>query len=295
MPSQPGPRSHPIPGAGHLGATFCRALPPVAVAVAPNGARRGKADHPALPMTAGEITHAAAECRAAGAGMIHVHLRDAAGRHLLDAEAYRDLSAAIRRAVGPDMVIQITTEAVGRYTPAEQIAVLRACAPEAASLALREFVPDPSHEGAFAETLGWMAREGVLPQIILYDAADARALADLQRRGLIPWASIPVLYVLGRYAKDQRSCPADLLPFLAPDMPRFAHWSTCAFGPDEAACVTAGAFLGGHVRVGFENNLFLPDGRLAADNADLVSAVAALLAGAGRRPASADEIRAAMA
>lgn len=268
---------------------------PIAIAVAPNGARRTKADHPALPMTEAELAHTAAACKEAGAGMIHVHLRDAAGQHLLDAEAYRGLSAAIRRAVGPEMVIQITTEAVGRYTPAEQIAVLRASAPEAASLALREFVPDAAHEGAFAETLAWMAQEGVLPQIILYDAEDVRALADLDRRGLIPWASVPVLYVLGRYAKDQRSSPADLLPFLAPDLPRFGHWSTCAFGPDEAACVAAGAFLGGHVRVGFENNLHLPDGRPAAGNADLVTAVAALLDGAGRRTASADEIRKALA
>nr|WP_277749324.1 3-keto-5-aminohexanoate cleavage protein [Solirhodobacter olei] len=260
--------------------------------VAPNGGRRTKADHPALPLTPKELAETAAECRDGGASMIHVHVRDGAGRHLLDAEAYHDAIAAIRRAVGQDMVIQITTESVGRYAPEEQAAVLRATHPEAASLALREFVPDQGHETAFAETLAWMAREGVLPQIILYDPAEAVALAALMKRGLVPWNAVPVLFVLGRYAAGQISCPADLLPFLAPDIPRFDHWTTCAFGRDEAACVTAGAFMDGHIRVGFENNLHLPDGRRADSNADLVRAIAGILGDAGWSLASADRLRA---
>ncbi|WP_352911906.1 3-keto-5-aminohexanoate cleavage protein [Mesorhizobium sp. M0923] len=56
---------------------------------------------------------------------------------------------------------------------------------------------------------------------------------------------------------------ADLLPFLEESKPRFAHWSVCAFGAREAACVTAAALLGGHVRVGFENNRQLAKGALA--------------------------------
>ncbi|WP_342028426.1 3-keto-5-aminohexanoate cleavage protein, partial [Rhizobium ecuadorense] len=71
--------------------------------------------------------------------------------------------------------------------------------PEAVSLALRELVPDASFEAAFADLLAWMAREGVLPQIILYDPSEAVVLADMQTRGLIPWRTIPVLFVLGRY------------------------------------------------------------------------------------------------
>jgi uncharacterized protein (DUF849 family) len=203
-----------------------------------------------------------------------VHVRRHDGRHLLDADAYREAIAAIRAATGGRMVLQITTEALGIYAPAEQVAVLKSVRPEAASLALREIVPDEAAEPAFAETLSWMKRENVLPQIILYDPSEAVRLAGMIRRGVVPWQDIPVLCVLGRYTVSQTSRPADLLPFLAPDMPRFANWSVCAFGRYEAACVTAAALLGWHMRVGFENNLLLPDGRVAPSNAALVEAVA---------------------
>src|SRR5688572_22904819 len=113
-----------------------------AIAVAPNGGRRGKADHPALPIGPRELASTAAACLEAGAAMIHVHVRDRDGGHLLDADAYRETTNAIRDAVGERLVIQVTSESVGRYQPAEQMAVVRATRPEAVSLALRELVPD---------------------------------------------------------------------------------------------------------------------------------------------------------
>jgi 3-keto-5-aminohexanoate cleavage enzyme len=246
----------------------------VAISVAPNGGRRTRVDHPAIPLTATEMARTAAECADAGACMIHVHVRDADGRHVLDAGAYRATIAAIRAEVGDRLVVQTTTESLGIYRPVEQAAVLKAVKPEAASLALREFVPDQNAETAFAELLEWMDRENVLPQIILYEPPEAVRLANMIERGVVPWKDVPVLYVLGRYSVGQISEPADLLPFLAPGMPRFGNWSVCAFGGRETACVTAAALLGGHARVGFENNLFLPDGSLAASNAALVETVA---------------------
>ena len=265
---------------------------PVAIAVAPNGGRRTKADHPALPMTSEEIAATAVACCEAGACMIHVHVRDRNGNHLLDAAAYRSTIAAIRAAVVDRMVVQITSESLGIYRPDEQMAVVRGVRPEAVSLALREFVPDASRESSFAEFLGWLRRERVTPQIILYSPEDGLRLADLKKRGLVPFEDVPVLYVLGRYAPGQLSTPADLTPFLAPGVPRFAHWSVCAFGARETACVTAGALLGGHVRVGFENNLRLPDGTIAPDNAALVATVRTAVQACGMRLASADQLRA---
>lgn len=253
----------------------------IAIAVAPNGGRRTKADHPAIPLTASELAETAASCLDAGAAMIHVHVRDREGGHLLDADAYREAITSIRSKVGDRLVIQITSEALGIYSPAEQIAVVRQVKPEAVSLALRELVPDAAGEMDFADLLLWMKRENVFPQIILYDPEEAMRLADMQRRGMIPWTDVPVLFVLGRYTKGQTSQPRDLLPFLTPDRPRFAHWSVCAFGRHEAACVTAAALLGGHVRVGFENNLHLPVGKTAGSNADLVAVVAQALSGLG--------------
>jgi uncharacterized protein (DUF849 family) len=248
---------------------------PTVIAVAPNGGRRSRADHPALPLTAAELAATAAACAEAGAAMIHLHVRDRDGGHLLDADAYREAIAAVRNAVGDRLVVQITSEALGVYSPGQQMDVVRAVRPEAVSLALRELAPDEASEPEFARFLGWLHDNHVMPQIILYTPEEAVRLADMQRRGLIPHEDIPVLYVLGRYTPGQVSAPADLLPFLAPDMPRFSHWSVCAFGRHEAACVTAAALLGGHARVGFENNLLLPDGATAGSNADLVAGPAA--------------------
>jgi 3-keto-5-aminohexanoate cleavage enzyme len=263
----------------------------VAITVAPNGGRRVKADHPEIPLTAMELARTAAECHEAGAAMIHVHVRRADGTHLLDADAYRSVIAAIHGAVGDDMIIQITSEALGVYRPEEQIAVVKATRPDAASLALRELVPEPSWESEFAGLLAWMRSEHVFPQIILYDPAEAQLLATLQARGMIPFDDIPVLYVLGRYTPGQKSQPSDLLPFLAPGMPRFAHWSVCAFGSREAECVVTAGLLHGHVRVGFENNLHLPDGRSAERNADLVRASGEPLRQLGFGIQSADDLR----
>ena len=111
------------------------------IAVAPNGARRQKADHQALPITPAELAETAVECQDAGASMIHLHVRDDQGGHLLDAQAYRVATAAVRDAVGPDMIIQVTTEAVGIYSVDEQIAVVQELKPEAVSLAVRELCP----------------------------------------------------------------------------------------------------------------------------------------------------------
>src|SRR3954465_13694285 len=110
------------------------AIAAVAIAVAPNGGRRAKADHPAIPLTIPELARVAAESLDAGAAMIHAHIRDAQGRHLLDAATYRDATAAIRRSVGEKLVIQVTSESIDRYQPAEQIAVIKAVKPEAVSL-----------------------------------------------------------------------------------------------------------------------------------------------------------------
>lgn len=163
--------------------------------------------------------------------------------------------------------------------------------PEAVSLALRELVSDQTHEAAFAAFLETLRKERVKPQVILYTPEEATYLTALAGRGLIPFDNLPVLYVLGRYTVGQRSRPADLLPFLAPGIAAASHWMVCAFGSQETACVTAAALLGGHARVGFENNLFLPDGALASGNQDLVAATRRAVEACGLAIADADALR----
>ena len=259
--------------------------------VAPNGGRKTKADHPALPLSADELARTAAECLERGASMIHLHVRDAEGQHSLDPEAYRATIAHVCQEVGDRLVLQITSESIGRYSPAEQRAAVLKTNPEAVSLALRELAPEAADEKDFCVFLGKLKQMRVWPQIILYTPAEAERLGAMVKQGLIPFEKLSVLYVLGRYSITRTASARDLLPFIAPDMPRFHSWSVCAFGRRETACVTAAALLGGHARVGFENNLSLPDGARADSNADLVGAAARAFEAVGLQTQTADALR----
>lgn len=265
---------------------------PVVLAVAPNGGRRLPSEHPAVPVTPAALARTAAACLEAGAAMLHLHVRDAAGRHLLEAGAYRAALAEVRAAVGERLFLQITSESLGAYAPAAQFAVVRDVRPEGVSLALREVLPADGDERELAAFLLWLQRERVVPQFILYEAAEAVRLVELVRRGVVPWARPPVLFGLGRYVAGQRAGPEMLAAFLPPAAPAFADWMACAFGPAECACVLAAARAGGHARVGFENNLHLPDGTVAPDNAALVAATAQALRGGGFELATGGELRA---
>ncbi|WP_088347649.1 MULTISPECIES: 3-keto-5-aminohexanoate cleavage protein [Rhodomicrobium] len=247
------------------------------LAVAPNGSRRGKADHPAIPLTRDEILREAAEWRDAGASVLHLHVRDRDGRHSLDADAYAELFDKLRPIVGPEMVLQMTTESGGIFGREAQIEALKAVRPEAVSLALREIAPEECDAAEFAALLGWMRKERIAPQIILYDRADLNRLLAWARQGDVDASALSVLFVLGRYSADQRSNPVDLLGFLGVETLPFRDWMVCAFGPNEGRCAALAALLGGHVRAGFENNFYLASGEVAQSNAELIGATAAML------------------
>ena len=263
----------------------------VVLAVAPNGGRKTKVDCPLLPLSADELARTAAECLERGASMIHLHVRDAEGRHCLDPEVYRATIGRICQEVGDRLVLQITSESIGRYSPAEQRAAVLKTNPEAVSLALRELAPEEADEKDFCDFLRKLKQMRIWPQIILYTPAEAERLGAMLKQGLIPFDKLSVLYVLGRFALTRTALPRDVLPFLAPEMPRFESWSVCAFGRREAACVTAAALLGGHGRVGFENNLALPDGARARSNAELVGAAAHALEAVGLQAQTAEGLR----
>jgi uncharacterized protein (DUF849 family) len=260
------------------------------VTVAPNGAYKQAADHPALPLTPASLAATAMRCRDAGAAMLHLHIRDAAGRHSLDVEGYREALRVVHAAVGDTMVLQVTSEAAKVYAAPAQIAMVRELRPEAVSIGLREIDRPEIGEAGLAAFFAWLAAERVMTQVILYDDADLRRWQALRRRGLIPDAPWFLLFVLGRYSAGQVSSPRDLLPFVqahaGPD-----PWAVCAFGAAEQACMAAAMSLGGHVRVGFENNLYLKDGRLAPDNAALVRQVSELAGALGRPLADAARLR----
>ena len=219
---------------------------------------------------------------------------DAAGRSCPRCRVYREATADVSEAVGSRMVVQITTEAVGRYHPDEQIAFVQELRPEAVSLAIRELCADQAAERSFSNLVEFMRSEHIAPQYILYDVGDVARFVDLLRRGVVSDRQPSVLYVLGRYGSARESRPSDLLALLIAAGGRVNRFMTCAFGRHEAACCLASALLGGDVRVGFENNLQLPSGDLAPTNEALVRAIVEPLVAVGGRLKTADDLRAEM-
>ena len=268
---------------------------PLVVSVAPTGARKSKRDHPALPVSPAEIAATARACLAAGAALVHLHVRDCEGGHSIDVEAYKEACGAIREAVGDDLIIQVTSESVGRYSSADQMSMVRTLQPEAVSLAIRELIETPEDIAEAESFLRWLVGEAkIVPQYILYSSEDVIRFMALCEAGVIPREARNLLFVLGRHTTEQRSAPRDLLPFLAAIGQQdevVGTWSVCAFGAQESACVLTAAALGGHPRVGFENNLQLADGSLAPDNAGLVAQIREGAALLGRPLASADVAR----
>lgn len=242
---------------------------PLILTCAPNGARKTYADHPALPITPAELADCAASVLGAGAAIMHLHVRDADLGHSLDVGRYRLAIDAIRDRVGNDIVIQVTTEACGVYTPQQQMAMVRELQPESVSLGLQELCGDDAAESearAFFEELN---DRQILAQFILYSPDEAERFVRLQQRGVVPGQPAFVLLVLGRYSDDLTGNPQDLDRFAAA-LDGHADWAVCCFGRSEHAAVTRAVGMQGHARVGFENNFLLPDGSVAKHNAELV-------------------------
>jgi 3-keto-5-aminohexanoate cleavage enzyme len=263
---------------------------PLIITTAPNGAYKQLSDHAQVPLTAESLARTAKQCLDAGAAMLHLHIRDAQGGHSLDVQGYRNATATVRAVVGKEMVLQITSEAAKVYQAPAQIAMVQALRPEAVSVGLREVDQPEIGEKGLADFFAGLVREKVMAQVIIYDVKDLQRWQDLRQRGVIGDAPWFLLFVLGRYTAGQTSNPTDLVPFV------HAHttgepWAVCAFGATEHACVSAAASLGGHVRVGFENNLFLKNGEVAPDNAALVTQAADATRSLGRPIATAAQIR----
>ena len=249
--------------------------------VAPNGARRAKSDHPALPLTIEEIAASAAACHEAGASSLHLHVRDEDGNHSLDHGRYREAIAAIAE-VAPMMKVQVSTESAGQYSPEDQLFLLERLRPAWASAAVRELAADEAVARNFYSTA---QEDGVRLQHILYDVKSIEQFTDYAKRGIVDLENSEVLFVLGRYDPPSTGSPEDLRLLLAYLDRPFLEWSVCAFGPREQTCLLRAVTQGGHPRVGFENNLVCPHGTPWRDNAEavasLVSAIdeAALMTG----------------
>ena len=244
------------------------------LAVAPNGARKSKADHPRIPLSAKELAVTAIDCLAAGAAMIHLHVRNADGSHSLSAEHYAEAIIEIEKSTNDGILIQVTSEAVGIYTADEQFEMIHKLQPSAVSIGLREI--KNLNESIINNHFEAMRDAKTHPQLILYNEADLSLCKDWLERKVIPGSAYPLLLVIGKKMTEPSFDNGYLRPDFIDALPA-SSWMICAFGENEFETAKLAASLGGHIRIGFENNSVLADGSIASDNAELIAQTASYL------------------
>lgn len=240
----------------------------VLIAVAPNGARKTKQHHASIPLTAEEIAIEAEQCVQAGAGMMHLHVRDADAKHSLSVTAYKQAISSIRERCGSDLFVQVTSEAVGIYSPTEQFEMIHALKPDAVSIGVREI--KSLAEPIINQHINAMRDNAISPQFILYSPEDFVQYQQWLSLGVLPGSAYPVLFVIGR-AGVVDSYNTTLFESDAIKHPAISSWMVCAFGDQEFSVCQQAVKHGGHVRIGFENNTLLKDGRESSSNAEMVA------------------------
>ncbi|VAV98870.1 hypothetical protein MNBD_ALPHA06-1656 [hydrothermal vent metagenome] len=264
---------------------------PMILIAAPNGAHRQQTDHPALPITPAQLARCAEEIVAAGASILHLHVRDQNNAHCLDVARYQSAIAAIRDAVGDQLVIQATTEAVGRFSRFEQMQMVRDLKPEAVSLALREICPNDDALRQTKKLFLWMKAERIFPQIILYDQADITWFQTCLAQGVFCDDSPFTLLVIGRtqlQASDQAVVFQQMIQSTK-TLP--GPWAVCGFAAAEKKAVLAAIKHGGHARVGFENNICWEADKKLRDHAQMLDFCSQAAQKINRPVASAEEVR----
>jgi uncharacterized protein (DUF849 family) len=265
---------------------------PVVITVAPTGPLTTREQHPELPLSPAEIGAAVAEACEAGAAIAHVHARDADGRPTADPATYSAIVAEIRSRC--DIVIQAST-GVGldvscedrlKIVDTDAVDVTMATLnPASMTFAQSTFNNPPWFVEALAQALH---RRDIHPELEVYDFGHVALCLELVERGLSR-APLQFSFVMG----VRGGMPGDpaLLPQLRAMLPDGAMWQAIGIGRAQLPLSLAALALGGNARVGFEDNLYIERGRLAASNAEFVSRMAQLVHAAGRDLATPDDVR----
>ncbi|WP_249423816.1 3-keto-5-aminohexanoate cleavage protein [Nocardioides coralli] len=262
------------------------------ITVAPTGAETAKADCPQLPTTPEEIATTAAECEAAGAAMIHIHVRDADHRPTLDLGLLREWVAAVRSA--SSMVVQLSTGGSVHDPLEDRLRVLDA-EPDSCSLTMgtTNFGDDVfSNPWPFVCELYQLSQERqVVPEFELFDLGQVHALARLLDKFGLPYGGrVHCDLVMG--VPGGMNGTADALVAAVRDLPAaVTSWSATGIGRSTLAVALVALSKGGHLRVGMEDVLTLARGVPVEHNRQLVERAAALGALAQRTPMTPDEAR----
>ena len=270
-----------------------------------SGAVANRDQCPAIPYTPEEY---AAEARRAvdeGCSMIHIHARTRDGVPSYEVEDFRAITEAILDAVD-DVVINYSTGAIG--VPIEKrIAYLRELRPDVAALNMgsmnyakysrrrRDFVFKAVFENSFdtiIEFIEAMRELGIRPEHECFDSGHVANLDPLIDMGLLE-EPLQISCVMGVNG-GIRPTPKNLA-HMADQIPGGAesrnNWGAIAISRDQWRLVASAAANGGNVRVGLEDNFYLPEGEMARSNGDLIARARRLVEDVGRRPASTAEAR----
>lgn len=260
------------------------------ITCAVTGAETTRLDNPNLPLTPGEIAVAARDACRAGAAVLHLHVRDPQGNPTQDPETFRTVMEMVRAEC--DMVIEVTTGGAVGMSAAERMAPL-ALSPEMASLDCgtvnfgEEYIVNTLPlMRVFAAA---MKGHGVRPTLECFDLSHVDAAAVLIDEGLLepPFHYGLVLGVPGGVRFD-----AATLEFFARRLPPGARWTAVGVGGRASwEAVRCAVEMGGFIRVGMEDNVYMEKGVKAGGNAEMVEKAARIAADAGLEPASPAEAR----
>jgi len=262
------------------------------ITVAPTGAEADKAAVPALPVTLDELVTTAKECQAAGASVVHVHIRDSEARPTLDIARLTDTVTALRE--GTDLIVQLSTGGAVTDSFGDRLAVLDA-GPDACSLTCGtvNFGDDVfSNPWGFIQDLYARTQElGVVPEFELFDFGHIATLHRLLASHGAPHGGHVhcdlVMGVPGGMPGD-----AATLTQAVSALPEGATWSATGIGRTSVPVMFAALSAGGHLRVGMEDTLSYARGRPVTGNTELVERAATLAGLAQRPPMRPDQARA---
>jgi 3-keto-5-aminohexanoate cleavage enzyme len=276
---------------------------PCIITAAIVGAETTRAQNPHLPLSAEEIGAEAARCAQAGASVIHLHVRDEAGNPSQDRDRFRAAIAAIRART--DVVVQCSTGGAIGMSIDERCGALGLTGAEAPDMATLNvgtinFGDDifVNKRGDTMEIARRIAAAHLVPEVEIYDLGHLDITAELCEKGLLR-APLHVQFVLG--VRGALSASRDNLLLLVERLALLdrAHnrsglrssWGVAGIGRHEFPMAEAAAQLGGNLRVGLEDNIFLEKGVLAAGSAPLVEKAVTLCQAAGRKVATPAQAR----
>lgn len=263
-------------------------MQPLIITCAPVGAEVTPDQTPFLPYTPAKLAETARAIREAGASIVHVHCRTDEGLNTHDVARFKQAYDAIRGA--SDLIVQFSTGGAIGMTPEERASVLE-LRPEMATLTCGTVnFGDDVFENSFPIMRGILAKMRlfhVRPELEIFDKGHLANARRLAKEGLLTFPQ-HVDFVLGvpggLEATVQNLCD------LVDDLPEGCTWSVAGVGRQQLPMAMTAIAMGGHVRVGLEDNLYYSKGRLAR-NEELVARVARIAEEAGRPVATPDEAR----